>query len=745
MKFAKFLVTALASASFLAGCGGGSSFQPSSAPGTGTSAVTSIAVSSSSAIISQDGTKTATITGLLRDASNNFVSGETVTFAASTGGGLAITQAKSDSSGVVTATIQAVKAADGTPPAVGTVITVTVTSSTGKVSGSAKVTVGNAAQTLTLTTNQAQLPSDGSKTATLTALVRDASNNVVSGVPVSFSSTGGALAAADPKNFPLTSGAITTDSNGVAQVVLSTTDLHTNRTINVSASLAGGTPVVVPIFTTGTTLTISGPTSIVTGNNATYTLQLRDSAGTGLASTSVDITSKLGNALTPSTVTTSATGQATVSLKATIGGAEELTATAVGLTAVQKVAVSAQSFSFVTPASGTIPKINLSAPYTATVLWKNNGVAVANQSILFSTTRGALSNASLVTDSNGNAQVTVVSTNAGPAILSAAGAGVSSNAELDFVATTPATITAQASVTSVPTSGTSTIVAIVRDPNGNLVEGQTVDFVLTDITNGQLSVGSAVTDGQGTAQTVYTASTSSSAKNGVVITATVHGSSPAITATTQLTVGGQALFLSLGTGNKLIDTINNAELAKDWSVRAVDAQGVVVPNVTITFGVKSLVYAKGYWVVPQGATQWQQAISINPNTGKLVPPVNCLNEDVNGNGILDGSQDQVTGCYQEDTNCNHRLDPGSVATISPSTGVTDASGLLQARVFWPRDHCDWVYVRISATAIVQGTESQAATADVWLDCLAADLNNTTANPPGEISPYGLANTCTDPN
>jgi Bacterial Ig-like domain (group 1) len=733
MKFAKFLVTALASASFLAGCGGGSSFQPSSTPGTGTSAVTSIAVSSSSAIISQDGTKTATITGLLRDASNNFVSGETVTFAASSGGGLAITQAKSDSSGVVTATIQAVKAADGTPPAVGTVITVTVTSSTGKVSGSAKVTVGNAAQTLTLTTNQAQLPSDGSKTATLTALVRDASNNVVSGVPVSFSSTGGALAAVDPKNFPLTGGAITTDSNGVAQVVLSTTDLHTNRTITVSASLAGATPVSVPVNVTGTTLTFSGPTSIVTGNGATYTLQLRDSAGTGLASTPVAITSKLGNAVTP-TVTTNATGQATVTLTATIGGAEVLTASAIGLAATQAIAISAQSFSFTAPAAGTTQKINLSVPYTATVQWKNNGSAVVGQPITFSTTRGALSGASLVTDAQGQAQVTIQSTNAGPAILSAAGAGVSANAGLDFIATTPSTITIQASVTSVPTTGTSTIIAVVRDPTGNLVEGQTVDFVLQDITNGQLSVGSAVTDGQGTAQTIYTASSSSSAKDGVVITATVHNSSPAISATTKMTVGGQALFLSLGTGNKVIDTINNAEFAKDWSVRAVDAQGVVVPNVTITFGVRSLQYGKGIWTVPQGATSWVQTVRAT-----------CANEDVNGTGILGGAQDPTTLCYQEDTNCNGRLDPGSVATISPSTGVTDATGLLQARVFWPRDHCDWVKVQISATAIVQGTEAQSATADVYLDCLASDITNTTASPPGQTSPYGVQNTCTDPN
>ena len=70
---------------------------------------------------------------------------------------------------------------------------------------------------------------------------------------------------------------------------------------------------------------------------------------------------------------------------------------------------------------------------------------------------------------------------------------------MTFVATTPASIDVQASPSTIQTNGQSTIIAIVRDANNNLVEGQTVDFQLTDKTGGSISVASAVTDVQGQA------------------------------------------------------------------------------------------------------------------------------------------------------------------------------------------------------------------------------------------------------
>src|SRR5690606_20508252 len=70
-----------------------------------------------------------------------------------------------------------------------------------------------AVATLALLTSSPQLPSDGTATATITALVRDANNNVMENVPVVFQASSGSLSVSQPA---------TTDANGSLTAVLST-------------------------------------------------------------------------------------------------------------------------------------------------------------------------------------------------------------------------------------------------------------------------------------------------------------------------------------------------------------------------------------------------------------------------------------------------------------------------------------------------------------------------------------------
>lgn len=710
MRFFKCLVGLLATTAMLSGCGGGSAFQSGS--GTTTSTVATISVTASSASIAADGSTTSVITGVLRDKNQNFVSNTKVTFAASAGG-LAIGNATSDANGQVVATLSAQGATAGTA--------IKVTLSVGSISGSTTVNVSSTTRTLTLSTSQAQIPSDGSKSATITALVRDGNNNVVSGVAVQFSATSGSIAVSNG----------TTDNNGLATAVLTNATDPTNRIITVSASLAGDTPVTIPVGVTGTVLSITGPSATVLGNTSTYTIQLSNSAGAGIPNQAIAVSSSLGNALSAATVTTNATGQATVTLTPSKGGNDSVRATALGLIATQAVTVSSQSFTFTLPAPAPAAptQVDLNTAYTASVTWSNNGTPVANQAVTFASTRGTLSSNIVNTNASGVATVTVTSANAGPAILTASATGVSAQSALDFIATTPATITLQPSVTAVPTQGSSTILAVVRDASGNLVEGQSVQFVLTDVTNGTLSTGLAVTNGQGIAQTVYTASSSSSAKNGVSITASVLAF-PSVTATTTLTVGGQTVFLSLGTGNT-INEYSQAEYSQNWAVRAIDAQGATVPNVTVTLGVRSVYYAKGFWCVPGDTgcpaltgSLWYQAVQAE-----------CPTEDIAGDGILHAG---------EDYNNNGKLDPGNVASLSIGSGTTDTSGLIPFQLFYPKDHAQWVQVEIIATAVVTGTQS-GTTATVWLPIASGDVNNLQVVPPGVTSPYGVAAVCSNPN
>lgn len=695
LKFVTWLGAAL-----LAACGGGNTLTGTSTPaGPGTSTLASISVTSSVASIAADGSDSATITAVAKDANNNFVQNATIAFGTSAGG-LAVTQAKTDASGRAIATLTA----DNTSP-VGTAITVTAAS--GSVSGKVVVNVVNTQQTITLTTSLPQIPSDSSKAATITALVRGSNNQFLSGVTVAFQSTSGGLAVTQA----------VTDNNGAAIATLNAANDPTNRRITVTAT-AGAATATVPVDVTGTKLTISGPQSLIqNGQSGMYTISLTNSGSVGIAGEAVTVTSASGNAITTSPVTTDATGTGTVQMAATKAGNDTITASVLGLTATQAVSISNQSFTLTAPAANA--KINLGASQIVTLVWTAGGVPQAGQTITFTSTRGTLANTTVVTDGTGTATTSISSATAGPAVIAASGSGVSTQVAVDFVATTPATVSVQASPTTVPTQGQSTITAVVRDAQHNLVEGQTVNFQLVDSTGGSLSVATGVTDIQGTAQTIYTGGSTSSAANGVIITASVAGT-PGGTAA--LTVGGQTVFLSLGTGNS-VTAPNNAQYFIDYAVQAIDAAGNALDGKQVVFNVESLDYMKGVLF-------WNGTSYVVPSSAPV-----CASEDVNHNGILDPG---------EDFNGNGKLDPGNVASVTPASVTTANGGTGLVKIYYPKDHALWVKVRLTATATVAGTQSSTS-ADFWLPGAASDYNQQAVAPPGATSPYGSAATCANPN
>jgi hypothetical protein len=79
---------------------------------------------------------------------------------------------------------------------------------------------------LTIVSSAPSIPSDGSKTATITAFARDASNSLIAGVPITFSATSGGVSGA----------AAATASDGSATATLSTAGDNSIRTITVTAT-----------------------------------------------------------------------------------------------------------------------------------------------------------------------------------------------------------------------------------------------------------------------------------------------------------------------------------------------------------------------------------------------------------------------------------------------------------------------------------------------------------------------------
>ena len=709
----------------LAACGGSNDCGTSFANGCGAttgggSTVATVTLSADTMSIPGDGSVSANITALAKDANNNAVSGVTVTFS-STGGSLVVSQAKTDASGVAKAALSATGVAAGS--------SITVTAKTGTVSGSIAISVVNTQRTVSVVTSLPQIPSDGSKSAIITALVRDANNNVLKGVSVSFLATSGALTVTQA----------TTDANGVATATLSAGTDPTNRMITVTVT-AGSATATLPVSVTGTSLTLSGPANLVINNMGMYDLQLNNASGQGIPGTAVTVASASGNTISPTALTTNGSGHATFTLTAAVGGPDTITATALGLTQQRAVTVSTQNFSVSAPVDGT--KVKLGQAQTVTVTWLNGAAPVANAPVTFAATRGTLVPTTPVnTDANGNASVSISSTSAGPSIVSASGTGVTAQISLDFVATTPSQIAVQAGPATVAVGGSSTISATVRDAANNLVEGATVDFqVLTDPTNGGLSVASAVTNAQGIAQTIYTAGMTSSGANGVAISATVRilaGGGP--TSTTHLTVGGQTVFLSLGTGNTIDISQGAAVYQITYSVFAVDSSGAALANIPITLAVLPVAYGKGVMSGCAGGsgTHWGPAYSTATNDQFAYNTTTlCRNEDTDYTG-------NINSTAGKDYNGNGKLDPGNVAVVSPSSGVTNSQGRLDVTITYPRDHSYWVTVSLVASTTVQGTQS-STTSTFVLQGAIVDYA-CSVGPPGPTSPYGVATTCANPN
>jgi len=581
---------------------------------------------------------------------------------------------------------------------------------------------GASVSSLSLVTSSPTLPSDGATSVEITAFVRNAANQFMANVPVTFTADSGGLL--------VTQG--TTDANGIARATLSAAGDPSSRNITVTA-IAGAQQDTVSVGVMGTTLSLQGPNSLAQNQQGTYTVTMLDAGNHGIPNRAVTITSARSNTLNPASVTTDANGRATFIMTATNAASDTLTANGSGVTSTLAVAVNADNFAFTVPAPNT--EVALGASQPVTVRWTSAGVPVVGRTVNLSTTRGTLSAASGVTDGTGSVTVNASSNNAGPAIVTAQGMNAAATAvaattqqTFEFVATIAASIDVQPSQFSVQTGQSSTITAVVRDAAGNLVKNKTVVFTLNDVTGGSLSIGSGVTDSQGRAQTVYTASNTTSANNGVHITATVSGT--AISNTVDLTVAGRQVFISLGTGNEVAEP-NSAQYRVDYIVQVTDSNGNGVSGVPVSLRVLSVNYYKGFRVAaapPQ--TGWSTSHTAGP----------CLDEDslvpsTARNGTLDPG---------EDFNGNGRIEAGNIAAVSPSNGSTDASGFLLISVFYPQEYAYYLEVDLSASATVQGTE-YVRTASFMLEGTASDFNNVQSGSPGPVSPFGTGGSCAVPN
>ena len=304
-------------------------------------------------------------------------------------------------------------------------------------------TTGPTVAAVTVTTSSPTILSDGSTSATITALVRDSSNNLVAGVPVTFSATSGGVAVTQA----------TTDATGAALATLSSAGDPSLRAITVTATASKKSATVgvqVVSGTSSTTVQMGSPaganfkasvigissTNLSAGGSASLTVALQQSDGSlytqaaTIAFSSTCAAQGLAKITSSSSTTagqaTTSSGVATATYVASgCSGADPITATAMvgteSLTAAGSVTVAPASIGSIVYKSATYTIISLkgsgtaASPETSTVVFQvldqtGGPRAGANVSFALDTSVGGVSLSTqgpVTSDANGNVQTTV--------------------------------------------------------------------------------------------------------------------------------------------------------------------------------------------------------------------------------------------------------------------------------------------------------------------------------------------------
>lgn len=589
--------------------------------------------------------------------------------------------------------------------------------------------VGNTPASLDLFASAIQLASAGSEQVELIALVKNAQNVLLEGVDVAFSSDSGEL--------QISQG--TTGPDGIARAILTSQNNPENRIVNVSANVssnAQGLNQELNIDVVGTQVRVNGPASVIINDSAEITIVVADSDGNGIANQTVNVASANGNGISNTTPVTDETGQITIDYTALNSGQDVITASALNAEGSASVIVQQDQFSFSLVPSDDI-ELNTNA--TLTITWLRENVPFSSGTVTLSTTRGELSTTTLTTDGNGQASFSIQSSNAGRATVLAqgedgAGSIVNARADVEFIATEVSNILIEASPNSIgPDGQKSTITAVLRDPLGNLVKGKTVNFTANDVSGGSISPATVVTDSNGLASTVYTSNTVTS-ENAIQITATEPDSG--LQASTSITVGDRALFITLGTGNS-VEEVDDATLLKRFSVFVTDANSNPVANADLTISGTPVKYTElldpnaepgdaNYQVIRAAFTKgfWRAFPSEEAfEFWVAVDTVGCANEDIDDDAILDPG---------EDVNGDGNITPGNVIAIDGNV-TTDGNGQAIIELRYPKTFAPWVTVKIEASTLVSGSESRVSQ---FYTLGAAFSDLTIESSPPNVNPFG---------
>jgi uncharacterized protein YjdB len=566
---------------------------------------------------------------VLRDASNNVLTGRVVTWSTSDGAVATV-----DANGLVTAV------------AAGSA-TITATSE-GK-SGSAGVTVTLApVNTVQLTLGNNTLTVGGTTSGTV--VLRDASNNVLTGRVVTWSTSDANVATVD------NAGVVTAIGAGSATIT---------ATSEGKSGSAGVTVTPVPVNSVQLTL---GSNALVVGGTTTGTVVLRDAANNVLTGRVVTWSTSDANVATVSnTGVVTAIGAGSATITATSEGKSDNASVTVTLAPVATVQLSLGSSTLVIGATtqGTV------------VLRDASNNVLTGRVVTWST-----SDANVATVDNAGV-VTAIAV--GSATINATSEGQTGSAGVSVIVPPVNSVSVTLGSSTLAIAATTQATVVLRDAANNVLTGRVVTWSTSDANVATVDNTGLVTAIAAGSATITATSETKTGSAGVTVL-------PVPVNTVQLTLGSNAIVVGATTQGTVVlrDAANNVLTGRvvtwstsDANVATVDAAGVVT----------------GTGAGSATITATSEGKSGTAGVTVTLAPVNTVQLTLGSNAIVIGATTQGTVVLRDAANL---VLTGRAITWSTSDGAVatvDANGLVTA-------------VGVGSATITATSEGKSGTAGV---------------------------------
>jgi len=658
-----------------------------------------------------NGSATNSVKATVTDAQGNPLSGQVVNFSADNGATI-VASGTTGADGTVTMTLTSTVAGDSTVTAsinnssrsVG--VTFTADTTTAQIADGALERVINDAL------------ANGSATNSVKATVTDAQGNPLSGQVVNFSA-----------------------DNGATIVASGTTGADGTVTMTLTSTVAGDSTVTASINNSSRSVSVTFTADTTTAQIADGALErvINDALANGSATNSVKatVTDANRNPLSGQVVNFSADNGATIAASGTTGVdgtvTMTLTSTVAGeATVTASINNSSRSVSVTFTADTTTAQIadgalervinGALADGTATnsvkaTVTDANRNPLSGQVVNFSADNGATIAASGTTGDDGTVTMTLTSTVAGAATVTASINNSSESVDVTFVADTGTAQIADGALERVINdalangSATNSVKATVTDANGNLLSGQVVNF---SADNGATIAASGTTGADGTVTMTLTSTVAGDS----TVTASINNSSESVDVTFVADTG--TAQIADGALERVInDALANGSATNSVKATVTDANGNLLSGQTVNFSVNN-----GATIVASGTTGDDGTVTMTLTStvageATVTASINNSSRSVSVTFTADTSTARIADGALERV-INDALANGS-ATNSVKATVTDANGniLIGQTVNFSADN--------GATIMASGTTGNDGTVTMTLTSMVVGDSTVTAS------------------